>query len=470
METSPILFVSAGLKQAKKEGNPFAQFHSYLNYGLLGLASILYRKGYNSKVYHGRFFEPNSFSEFVIEHSNFNPAYPIFISLPSVFAIEWAKGFIDNFKSHFPETKIIVGGRWVVENDGKWIRNVLPNIDLVVYGTSEKRIENLLNSENWSSIYNTDISPFLIPESQISEYPSYEYELMYDFKEFHPSIEVSRGCGLGCSFCLEKDAPLQKIKSSEYILEEVRSIQSMYQSELVTPYFESSFFRPSSNWAKQLAKDYTTGNYTFRWRSETRIDSLSEEILNSLATAGLKVLDIGLESASIHQLKLMNKSNKPEVYLERASKFLKVCNALGIWAKVNVLLYAGETVDTINETIVWLEKHKECIKGVSVNPLIVYGRDENTQSYLKELKEYGAEPVDKNYSLKGYTMMNLSKNFSFEIAEEYRIRISKLFMTSDDYFDLKSFSYLPNTFTKKDFEKICLGADVSKLPFDFKKD
>jgi len=184
-------------------------------------------------------------------------------------------------------------------------------------------------------------------------------------------------------------------------------------------------------------------------------------------TAGLKVLDIGLESASIQQLTRMNKSNKPEVYLERASRFLKTCKSLGIWAKVNVLLYAGENVQTINETITWLEKHKECIKGVSVNPLIVYGRDENTKSYLKELSKYGAEPVDKNFFSKGYTNMHLSKEISFDVSEEYRILISKLFMTYEDYFDLKSFSYLPQSFTKEKFVEICKSADLSKLPFNF---
>jgi radical SAM superfamily enzyme YgiQ (UPF0313 family) len=468
MNSCPVIFVSAGMKQAKKEGNPFAEYHSYLNYGLLGLASILYCKGYNAKVYHGRFYSPKYFSEFVIEHSNFTPHFPLFVSIPSVFAIEWAKEFIGNFKLFSPKTKVIVGGRWVVENDGKWIRNVLSNVDLVVYGTAENRIESLLNPENWSSIHNTDITPLQIIESQIKEYPRYNYELMYDFKDFHPSIEVSRGCGLGCSFCLEKNAPLQRMKSTQHILEEVESIQSTYQSNSITPYFESSFFRPSSNWARQFSNEYTNNKHTFKWRSETRIDNLPEDILNSLAIAGLKVLDIGLESASIRQLKRMNKSTKPEVYLKKASKFLKACKSLDIWAKVNILLFAGEDIDTINETINWLENHKDCIKGISVSPLIVYGRDENTQAYLNELKEYGAEPIDKNMSLNGYTMMHLSKNFSFEVSEEYRIRISKMFMTYNDYFDLKSFSYLPTSFTREQFERICLASDVSKLPFDFK--
>lgn len=466
MKSKSIIFVSAGLVDAKKVGNPFAQFHSYLNYGLLGLASLLHKKGYNPKVYHGKYLNPESFAEFVIDHSSCDNDYPLFLSLPSVFAIGWAKRFIERFRSFLPKIKVVIGGRWVVENDGNWIRSVLPDIDLVVYGTAEGRIENLLDFKSWDRINYTDRSLFQIPESQIFSYPTYNYKLMYDYLDFNPSIEVSRGCGLGCSFCLEKDAPLQNLKTVDNILQEINNIQATYKDEFITPYFESSFFRPSSQWSKQLAQSYKDGNFGFKWRAETRIDSLSEDILTSLAGSGLKILDIGLESASISQLKLMNKSTKPEVYLERASKFLKICKSLGIWAKVNVLLYAGETINSINETIEWLDIHKDCIKGVSVNPLIVYGKDEGTKLYLEELKNLGAEPVNEEFYLKGYTNMHLSQEVSYEISEEYRIHISKLFMSADDYFDLKSFSYFPKSFQKSQFLDICHNADISKLPFN----
>ena len=466
-KTAPILFISAGLKYPKKAGNPFSKFHNYLNYGLLGLATILNRKGYNPIVYHGKFQKPFEFTEFVINHSNFKPSFPLFISLPSVFAIDWAKEFIESFKMSFPNAKIIIGGRWVVEKDGKWIREKLPLVDLVVYGTAEKRIEKLLNPKKWAEIQNTDISPLLINESRLSHLPKHDYSLMPDYMDFQPSIEVSRGCGLGCSFCLEKDTPLEDIKEVDFLFEEIKNVQSIFNTKQITPYFEASFFRPSSKWATQLAQSYIATEQKFQWRAETRIDSLSEKILVSLAKSGLKILDIGLESASIQQLKLMNKSVKPEIYLKRASKFLKICKSLGIWTKVNILLYAGENIDTINETIDWLEKHRDCIKGVSVNPLTVYGRDKNTQLYLNELKKHGAEPVENNFLSIGYSRMHLSKQMSFDTSEKYRIELCKMFMSHDDYYDLKSFSYWANSFTRKKFDEICISSDNYSLPFSY---
>lgn len=466
LNKTPILFVSAGLKKPKKAGNPFSRIHNYLNYGLLGLATILKRKGYNPIVYHGKFQEPSTFTEYIINHSNFKPYFPLFISIPSVFAIEWTKEFTELFKKVFPNTKIIVGGRWVVEKDGEWIKKQLPLVDLVVYGTAEKRIEKFLYPKQWIEIQNTDISPLLINETRLSHLPSHDYSLMPDYMDFQPSIEVSRGCGLGCSFCLEKDTPLEDMKDVDLLFKEIENVQAIFKTKQITPYFEASFFRPSSRWAAKLAQRYTSTGQNFQWRAETRIDSLSEKILVSLAKSGLKILDIGLEAASIQQLKLMNKSVKPEIYLKRASKFLKICKSLGIWTKINILLYAGETADTINETTDWLNEHKECIKGVSVNPLTVYGRDKNTQLYLDELKKLGAEPVENNFLSTGYSRMHLSKQISFEKSEEYRIKLCKMFMSHDDYYDLKSFSYWSNSFTREKFDEICLK-NKDSLPFSY---
>ena len=35
--------------------------------------------------------------------------------------------------------------------------------------------------------------------------------------------------------------------------------------------------------------------------------------------------------------------------------------------KNNILLYSGESYETINETMKWLEKNKSLIKGISTN-------------------------------------------------------------------------------------------------------
>ena len=75
--------------------------------------------------------------------------------------------------------------------------------------------------------------------------------------------------------------------------------------------------------------------------------------------------------------------------------------------KNNILLYSGESYETINETMKWLEKNKSLIKGISTNSQIVYGYDNTFMDVLK----YNGSSYTEHFSLEkdGYTYINLSK-------------------------------------------------------------
>lgn len=96
----------------------------------------------------------------------------------------------------------------------------------------------------------------------------------------------------------------------------------------------------------------------------------------------MKVIDLGLESASLLQLERMQKADKPQRYLDAASKLLETCASHGIWVKVNVLLYGGETAQTLDETQRWLDAHAQYLKGVSVGPVVVYGPPSHSEEFL----------------------------------------------------------------------------------------
>ena len=129
-----MLFRSArrGLRP-KKLGNPFAHWHRYLNYGLLGLATRLSRSGHRPRVFHGHFDEPHGFVKRLARAGWLDTPAPVFLSIPSSYALPWAKTASHEIKRLAPGVRIVVGGRWVVANDGAWIRQQIPDADLVVY-------------------------------------------------------------------------------------------------------------------------------------------------------------------------------------------------------------------------------------------------------------------------------------------------------------------------------------------------
>ena len=463
-----VVFISAGMLAPKKEDNILARQHLYLNYGLVGLASILHTKGMPTVVHHGNFAQPEAFASRLCEDGTLETEYPLMLSIPSSFAFAWAQRFCKAIRRLKPELKIVAGGKWAVGTDGNWVKQKIPQIDLVVYGDAERRIEALVHPEYWKTVPYTSASGPTGAESPLVEFPSLNYSLMPDFRHYQPIIEVSRGCGLGCAFCLEKDVPLGSLMAPARIRDALSGYYDLYGSRRLNSYFQSSFFRPSTKWAEEMVNTKQEHGLSTAWRTETRVDSLSPKQLEILSRAGLKIVDLGLESASPRQLLAMDKTSQPAVYLKRAGELLKACSEFGIWAKVNVLLYAGETEDTINETVEWLHKNADYIKGVSVNPLFVYRFGPESVRYVSGLRSIGASPVEADaLERDGFARMHLSRSIYFERSLQMASEIRRQFMSARDYFDLKSFSYFPRGFTYSAFLSACANSDRDKLPFDF---
>lgn len=441
MRNGCVLCISAGMLRPKKSDNAVARLHLYLNYGLLGLASVLAQRGYEPLVVHGRFDDPDKFVEALANDGRLETRYPVLLSVPSSQALGWARDACRALKRMAPRLSIVVGGRWVVARDGLWIRSKLPEVDLVVYGTAEDRIEALLDTKQWREIGSTDLTAAAASEFS-GMMPPLEYRLLERYREYNPSVEVSRGCGRHCSFCAEADVPRSPMKDPTRLADELTACWEAYGKEIIHPYFESSLFLPSTDWIVRVRREFEERGRIFQWRAESRVDGFSTTQIAELALAGLKVIDLGLESASHRQLVAMNKSPRPATYLRRASELLQACYDDGIWTKVNILLYPGETQDTLDETVEWLDERRKYVKGVSVGPMILY-RD-GSASLLQAIAQQGASIVDPDaLEAEGFVDLHLSKEMPHDAAVAAALTVSRRFMTARDYFDLKSFSYLP---------------------------
>jgi hypothetical protein len=62
-------------------------------------------------------------------------------------------------------------------------------------------------------------------------------------------------------------------------------------------------------------------------------------------------------------------------------------------------------------------------------------------------------------------MVHLSKDISAEHAEQLSTEIAKRFMSADDYFDLKQFSYFKRGYGIQDFRNDLRISDHALLPF-----
>jgi hypothetical protein len=145
---------------------------------------------------------------------------------------------------------------------------------------------------------------------------------------------------------------------------------------------------------------------------------------------------------------------------------LAACKSSGVWVKANVLLYAGETAHTLAETRGWLDQHADAIKGVSVGPVVVYGPPKQAYPLIESFENEGARVVDPSAAeASGISAIHPSAEIDAKAAEEISLDLSRRYMSQDDYFDLKAFSYYSRHSQRSQFDADVLASDTSKLPF-----
>lgn len=453
--SSVVVFVSAGMLAPKKRDHRLARRQLYLNYGALSLATMMAETGTDAILVHGEHRDPEDVLHGLIGDGSLPSRHPLMLSIPSFYALTWAQSFCRLVRQVDPEARIIVGGRWVVGPDPEWLGGKIPEADHFVPGLGETVASSLLTQHPDLRRLPASTPDFTLNHLLVANHASYQ-----------PSIEISRGCGMGCAFCEERDIPLEKMRAPELVAHSLATVQAQYGGEEIRPYLQASMFAPNRQWALKMAAAVDEHDLQIAWRTESRVDALKPETIAPLARAGLRVLDLGLETASPRQILAMRKSKDPERYLASASKLLQACRENGVLAKVNVLLYAGETRDTLAETRSWLDGHATCIAGVSVGPVIAYGPPRTADILIRDWERSGASPVDPGSAFEtGITMMNLSRDFDMSEAEAASLELSRRYMDADAYFRLKNFSYYPRGYSRIEFDDDVRQSSADRLPF-----
>jgi len=335
--------------------------------------------------------------------------------------------YLARAKKLLPSLKIIVkGAPFLTYNTNVTYEH--PYIDYVIIGEPEYTIKDILSgvpdSEILGICYSDDNHqpvktgerPFIenldslpLPARHLVDNTIYKRP---DNGKVQAVIKVSRGCPYHCFFCLA--TPVSglnvRMRSAENIIAEIKECVEKYNIKNFI--FWSDIFNIDRNWTIDLCKKIIESGLKIVWSSNTRANTMDDEMASWMYKAGCRLCSIGVESGS--QMILDNIGKK--ITLDEIRKTVKILkkNKIKIY-NYFVIGLPWETEETVEETIKFaIELDSNFISFYTANPLpgtkyfayammnkLVYGDLDFANSYY--------EPVVRAHKLSKERIFELHK-------------------------------------------------------------
>jgi radical SAM superfamily enzyme YgiQ (UPF0313 family) len=250
------------------------------------------------------------------------------------------------------------------------------------------------------------------------------------------------------------------------VIKDVKTINKLYKTNESTIYFETPMFMFDTGEIDALVDIRQREELKFTWRTETRVEYLDKQPVDKLAMAGLRVVDLGLESASPEILLRMKKTSTPDSYLKAATGVLKKAFESGIIIKLNLLFYIGETRNTLSETIAFLDSNRDYIQSISAYPFILYPGVRDNQDIQTQLSQHGGSfDTSREWEERHLIAVNPSVEFSYAELQHIGKLFGQSYQSINTFFDQKRFGYLSPGISFSEFKTQAEHFGIERFPF-----
>jgi anaerobic magnesium-protoporphyrin IX monomethyl ester cyclase len=231
----------------------------------------------------------------------------------------------------------------------------LPAADFVVRG----EIENLAPSLAAGNLPSGLVDVGFVKDLNDLPFPSWE---QFDISRFRYQIVTnhgitlpmlgSRGCPYTCNYCPYLVNSRYRVRSAESVVEEIDHLVHKYGIRGIT------FRDPNLTFRKERAEEFAdrllTRGLNVRWSMEARTDKLDPQLIDILHRAGLRCVEVGVESADERTLRGNLRKAIPKTHQEN---IIDYCHRLGIRVIANYTLgLPNDSVDGILNTIRYAKK------------------------------------------------------------------------------------------------------------------
>lgn len=159
-------------------------------------------------------------------------------------------------------------------------------------------------------------------------------------------MTTGQGCPFPCTFCVAPYYSGVKFRPRpvEDVLAELKYVRSFVRDV----FFHTDTFTLNKKYLLALCQRMIEADLGIGWVSNSRVDTIDEEMVDAMRRAGCWLLAFGIESGS---QKILDASKK-KIRLEQSRRAVKVANDAGLMVAGHFILgLPGETEATIRETI-----------------------------------------------------------------------------------------------------------------------
>ena len=272
---------------------------------LMYLAAIAEECGYEAKIK-----DYSQGGDFLKELREFNPHFLVVNVATPTFLSDM--GWIRQAKEAMPAIITIAkGAPFLTYNTNAIYEN--PFLDYVIMGEAEFTLRDILNgvpdedilgicyrknfqaekNEKRPFIEDLDLLPF--PARHLVDNSHYRRP---DNGKVQAVIKVARGCPFHCFFCLATPVSGSKVRvrSAENIIAEIKECVEKYNIRNFL--FWSDIFNLNRDWTINLCKKIIDSGLKITWSSNTRADTMDDEMAKMMYKSGCRLVSIGVESGS----------------------------------------------------------------------------------------------------------------------------------------------------------------------------
>jgi radical SAM superfamily enzyme YgiQ (UPF0313 family) len=227
--------------------------------------------------------------------------------------------------------------------------------DFVVKGEIENLAPQLAQGEIPSGLieagFVSDLNQLPFPSWDQFALRRYKYSIVTARGITLPMLS-SRGCPYTCGYCPYLVNSRYRVRRPESVADEIEYLAKRYEVRGIS--FRDPMFTFYGDRTMKIADQILSRGLNIRFGIETRTDKLDEEQLRHLYRAGLRSLEIGIESSNEEML-LQNLRKAPGK--EQQEKIIQLCHRLGIRVIANYILgLSNDTVEGVRNTIAYAKK------------------------------------------------------------------------------------------------------------------